>query len=116
MGSVSSNTKTMDQIRSDMATFRKEQSKMMQQSQHVIGTHKHKNASDWLEATFDENINVVNKAETNKTANIEQQPKAYKRNRNTSNNSTTYIFPKQQTKATNPIGMKYKGLKEEKSG
>lgn len=43
------------------------------------------------EATFDENIIVVNKAETNKNANMEQQPK-------TSNNNTIYIFPKQQRK------------------
>lgn len=107
MGSVCSNTKAMDQIRSDMATLRNEQSemKMIQQSQHVIRTcvNKHKNPSEKLETTFDENINDINKAETNKNANIEQQPKAYNRNKNTLNNNTNYIFPKQQTKAINPI-------------
>ena len=97
----------MDQIRSDMATLRNEQSemKMMQQSQHAIRTceNKHKNASEWLETPFDENITDINKAETNKNANIEQQPKAYNRNKNTPNNNTNYIFSKRQTKAINPI-------------
>ncbi len=107
MGSVCSNTKAMDQIRSDMAALHNEQSemKMMQQSQHAIRTceNKHKNASKWLETIIDENIIDINKAETNKNANIEQQPKAYNSNKNTPNNNTNYIFSKQQTKAINPI-------------
>ena len=77
MGCFGSNTKAIDQIRSEMATLRNEQSKMTQQSQLTCYQHENKHDREGLEATFDENVIVVSKAEINKNVYIEQRPKAH---------------------------------------